>query len=43
MRNGEQDKCMLYLKQEAVRPLKSGQGIEAVAEFQMRLPWQETS
>jgi hypothetical protein len=34
---------MPYLKQEAVRLLKSGKGIEAVTEFQMRLPRQETS
>jgi hypothetical protein len=34
---------MHYLKQEAVRLLKSGQRIKAVTEFQMRLPWQEIS
>jgi hypothetical protein len=34
---------MHYLEQEAVRLLKSGQGIEAVTEFQMRLPRQETN
>ena len=29
---------MLYPKREGVRLLKSGQGIEAVTEFQLRLP-----
>jgi hypothetical protein len=40
---GSGGRYTLESKQEAVRLLKSGQGIEAVTEFQLRLPWQETS